>query len=54
MRHSAGICAHSKTERIVWKIVSSVGASRRVRFFSLSDSPPEESEPRPSLSGVTL
>ena len=25
MRHSAGMRAHSKTERIVWKIISSLG-----------------------------
>ena len=31
MRHSAGILAHSKTERIVWKMVSSLGTCAGAR-----------------------
>ena len=36
MRHSDGMRAHSYTERIVWKIMSSVGTSRRVRLDDLA------------------
>jgi len=45
-----GMRALIHKERIVWKIMSSVGMSRRARFIDESEPEPPESEPRPSRS----